>query len=69
MYPYTVVDHFGDGKEFNPKLCTHLLTLVDNPTIPVIVRMDVCMGKFHHVCMAQARKSAKDKDVTVIPVL
>ena len=27
--------------------------------------MDVRMGKFHHVCMAQARKGAKDEGVTV----
>ncbi len=33
--------------------------------LPVIVRMDVRMGKFHHVCVAQARKGAKDEDVPV----
>ena len=61
----TIVDHFGYGKEFNTELCTRLLPLVDDPPFPVVVRMNICMGQLCNVRMAQARKSAKDKDVTV----
>ena len=61
----TLVNHFGDGKEFDPELRTRLLPFVDDPTLPVVVRMDIGIGKFHHVCMAQARKSAEDEDIPV----
>lgn len=61
----TLVEHFGDGKKFHTELRTCLLPFVDDPMLPVIVRMDVRMGKFHHVCVAQARKGAKDEDVPV----
>ena len=61
----TLVEHFSDGKELDPELRTCLLTPVDNPPLPVIVRMDVRMGKFHYVCVAQARKGAEDEGVTV----
>ena len=33
--------------------------------LPVIVRMDVRVGKFHHVCVAQPSEGAKDESVTV----
>ena len=61
----TVVDHFGNGKEFDPELCTRLLPFVDNPMITVVVRMDVRMGQLCNVRMAQARKSAEDEDIPV----
>ena len=61
----TVVDHFSDGKKFDTEQRTRFLAPVDNPPLSVVVRMDVRMGKFHHVCMAQARKGAKDEGVTV----
>lgn len=61
----TVIDYFGYRKEFNTELCTRLLPLVDDPMIPVVVRMDVRMGKFHHVCMAQTRKGAENEDIPV----
>ena len=61
----TLVNHFGDGEEFDPELRTRLLPFVDDPTLPVVVRMDIGIGKFHHVCMAQARKSAEDEDIPV----
>lgn len=40
----TVVEHFSDGKQFNTELRTRLLPFVDDPTTPVVVRMDVSMG-------------------------
>ena len=61
----TVVEHCGDGKQFDPELRTCLLPFVDDPMLPVIVRMDVRMGKFHHVCMAQTRKGAENEDIPV----
>ena len=61
----TLVNHFGDGEEFDPELRTRLLPFVDDPTLPVVVRMDVRIGKFHHVRMAQARKGAEDEDIPV----
>ena len=61
----TFVEHFGNGKKFDTELHTRFLTLVDDPTSSVVVRMDVRMGKFHHVCMAQARKGAEDEDIPV----
>ncbi len=36
----TLVNHFGDGEEFDPELRTRLLPFVDDPTLPVVVRMD-----------------------------
>lgn len=61
----TLVEHFGDGKQFYPKLRTRFLTLVDDPPLSVVVRMDVRMGKFHHVCMALTRKGAENEDIPV----
>ena len=61
----TVVEYFGYGKQFDTELCTRLLTLVDDPPLSIVVRMDVRMGKFHHVCMAQARKGAENEDIPV----
>ena len=61
----TFVEHFGNGKKFDTELHTRLLTLVDDPPLSVIVRMDVSMGKFHHLCMSQARKGAEDEDIPV----
>ena len=61
----TVVEHFSGGKELDTELRTCLLPFVNDPMLPVIVRMDVRMGKFHHVRVAQARKGAKDEDVPV----
>ena len=61
----TLVEHFSGGKQFDPELRTRLLPFVDDPTLPVVVRMDIGIGKFHHVCMAQARKSAEDEDIPV----
>ena len=48
----TLVEHFGDGKKFDTELCTRLLTLVDDPTIPVVVCMNICMGQFRNVRIA-----------------
>ena len=61
----TVVEHFCDGKQFDPELRTCLLAPVDDPPLSVIVRMDVRMGKFHHVRMAQAREGAEDEGIPV----
>ena len=61
----TFVEHFGNGKKFDTELHTRLLTLVDDPPLSVVVRMDVSMGKFHHLCMSQARKGAEDEDIPV----
>ena len=61
----TVVNHFSNGEKFDTELCTRLLTLVDDPTIPVVVRMDICVGQLCYVRMAQARKSAEDEDIPV----
>ena len=61
----TVVNHFSNGEKFDTELCTRLLTLVDNPMITVVVRMDVRMGQLCNVRMAQARKSAEDEDIPV----
>lgn len=61
----TLVEHFSYGKQFDTELRTCLLPFVDDPTIPVIVRMDVRVGKFHHVCMAQARKGTEDEGIPV----
>ena len=41
------------------------MPFVDNPPLSVIVRMDVRVGEFHYVRMAQTRKGAKDEGVTV----
>ena len=48
----TVIDYFGYRKEFNTELCTRLLTLVDDPTMPVVVCMNICMGQFRNVRIA-----------------
>ena len=61
----TLVKHFGNGKKFDTELRTCFLTPVDNPALPVIVRMDVRVGEFHYVRMAQTRKGAEDEGVTV----
>ena len=61
----TLVNHFGDGEEFDPELRTRFPILVDDPTIPVVVRMDICVGQLCYVRMAQARKSAEDEDIPV----
>ena len=61
----TVVDHFDDGKKFFPKLRTCFLPFVDNPPLSVIVRMDVRVGEFHYVRMAQTRKGAEDEGIPV----
>ena len=61
----TLVEHFSGGKELNTELRTCLLPFVDNPPLSVIVRMDVRVGEFHYVRMAQTRKGAKDEGVTV----
>ena len=61
----TVVDHFSYGKELNTELRTCLLPFVDDPMLPVIVRMDVRVGEFHHVRMAQTRKGAEDEGIPV----
>ena len=61
----TVVEHCGDGKQFDPELRTRFLAPVDNPPIPVIVRINICVGKFHHVHMAQAREGAEDEGIPV----
>ena len=61
----TVVNHFSYGEQFYPKLRTRFLTLVDNPPIPVTIRMNICVGQFCYVRMAQARKSAEDEDIPV----
>ncbi len=61
----TLVEHFGYRKEFDPELRTRLLASVDNPPLSAVVCMDVRMGEFHHVGMAQARKGTKDEGVTV----
>ena len=61
----TVVDHFSYGKELNTELRTCLLPFVDDPTLPVIVRMDVRVGEFHHVRMAQAREGTEDEGIPV----
>ena len=61
----TVVEHCGDGKQFDPELRTRFLAPVDNPPIPVIVRINICVGKFHHVRMAQACKGTEDEGIPV----
>lgn len=61
----TLVEHFSGGKELNTELRTCLLPFVDNLTLSVIVRMDVRVGKLHHVCMAQTRKGAEGEGITV----
>ena len=61
----TVVEHCGDGKQFDPELRTCLLPFVDNPPLSVIVRMDVRVGEFHYVRMAQAREGAEDEGIPV----
>ena len=61
----TLVEHFSGGKELNTELRTCLLPFVDNPPLSVIVRMDVRVGEFHYVRMAQTRKGAEDEGVTV----
>ena len=48
----TLVNHFGDGEEFDPELRTRLLPFVDDPTIPVVVCMNICMGQFRNVRIA-----------------
>ena len=48
----TVVEHFCDGKQFDPELRTCLLAPVDDPPLSVIVRMDVRMGQFRNVRIA-----------------
>ena len=48
----TVVNHFSNGEKFDTELCTRLLTLVDDPTIPVVVCMNICMGQFRNVRIA-----------------
>ena len=53
----TLVEHFGDGKEFHTELRTCFLTPVDDPPLPVIVRMDVRMGEFHYVCVWKTNSS------------
>ena len=42
----TLVEHFGNGKKFDPELRTCFLAPVDNPALSVIVRMDVRVGAF-----------------------
>ena len=49
----TLIEHFSYGKEFNTELRACLLTPVDNPPLSVVVRMDVRVGEFHYVRMAQ----------------
>ena len=61
----TVVNHFSYGEQFYPKLRTRFLTLVDNPPIPVTIRMNICVGQFCYVRMAQTRKSTEDKGIPV----
>ena len=56
----TLVEHFSGGKEFDSELRTRLLASVDNPPLSVVVRMDVRVGEFHYVRVAQARKGAED---------
>ena len=61
----TFVEHFGNGKKFDTELHTRFLTLVDNPPIPVTIRMNICVGQFCYVRMAQTRKSTEDKGIPV----
>ena len=61
----TVVNHFSNGEKFDTELCTRLLTLVDDPTIPVVVCMDICVGQLCNVRMAQTRKGAENEDIPV----
>ena len=61
----TLVEHFGNGKKFDPELRTCFLAPVDNPALSVIVRMDVRVGEFYYVCMAQARKGAENEGIPV----
>ncbi len=61
----TLVKHFGNGKQFDTELRTCFLAPVDNPALPVIVRMDVRVGEFHYVRMAQARESTEDEGIPV----
>ena len=61
----TLVEHFGNGKKFDTELRTRFLAPVDNPPLSVVVRMDVRVGEFHYVRMAQTRKGAEDEGVTV----
>ena len=61
----TLVKHFGNGKQFDTELRTCFLTPVDNPPLSVIVRMDVRVGEFHYVRMAQTRKGAEDEGIPV----
>ena len=61
----TIADHFSYGEQFYPKLRTRFLTLVDNPPIPVTIRMNICVGQLCNVRMAQTHKSAEDEGVPV----
>ena len=61
----TLVEHFSGGKQFDPELRTCFLAPVDNPALSVIVRMDVRVGEFHYVRMAQARESTEDEGIPV----
>ena len=61
----TLVEHFSGGKEFDSELRTRLLASVDNPPLSVVVRMDVRVGEFHYVRVAQARKGAEDEGIPV----
>ena len=61
----TFVEHFGNGKKFDTELHTRFLTLVDNPPIPVTIRMNICVGQLCNVRMAQTHKSAEDEGVPV----
>lgn len=64
----TLVNHFGDGEEFDPELRTRLLPFVDDPTLPVVVRMDIGIGKFHHVAWLRLVKAQKTKTSRLMPV-
>ena len=61
----TVVEHFSGGKELNTELRTCLLPFVDDPMLPVIVRMNIYMGQFRNVRIAQTCKSAEDEGIPV----
>ena len=64
----TLVEDFGDGKEFDTELCTYLLPFVDDPMIPVVVRMDICVGQLCNVEWLRPVKAQKTKTSRLMPV-
>lgn len=59
----TLNEFFGYGQQFNPKLRTRFLSVVDNPHIASFVRMNVVIGKFLYICIGQSRETAEYENI------